>query len=152
MHWGEYVRNARIKAGLTEEDAARAAGMSHDNLLDLEGSKDELFENVSLGEARRLLAFVGLDIEDVVQRWAGPEHYQKLPSGNEHFHFRHHLLSERTRDDAETQRIADEVGFEVFSIRQCQRASDFFEGYPLHFIVDLAKAVGVNAARFIKAP
>ncbi len=152
MHWGKYVRDARIRAGKSEEDAAHAAGLSHDNLLDLEGDATELFDNVSLGEARRLLTFVGLDIEDVVQQWIGPEQYAKLPGGNDAFHFRHKLLGDRLLDSSNEERIADEVGFDVHAIQLCARASDYFEGYPIRFAVDVAKAIGVNAAKFIKGP
>ena len=54
----EVYRNRRITLGLTQDQAARIAGLSRRTLVDFETGG----ERISMGNLKRLLSAVGLDI------------------------------------------------------------------------------------------
>lgn len=118
---------------------ARAAGLSVNELSDVEQYPDALLAEISMGEARRICSRLGLDLTKLAE-----QHYQLPPTSPVALGsaFRNQLVADtRTRMGMSQADLSDKIGFEESTVQWLERTSDFIEALPVNVVIDLANAL-----------
>jgi DNA-binding transcriptional regulator YiaG len=146
------IVRARDKSGLTPPEAALLTGVSVHTIHDLEQHNDEIFDTVSLGEARRLCLSIDLDLSWLVSHRFNDNIIDT--SGNSidkaTLSTRHFLFSRRrTEINLSKDEVATRLGFGTETIDYMERTSDFFECMPIRVLVELANILSLDPLLFI---
>lgn len=145
QHIGSMIRRAREQHGLQVRECAGRCGLSEDAYSDVESQASELFENVSLGTARRICDLVGVDLLDQSSKFLNVQISERQATNDERFYSRHYLIAEarQTKGITETE-LADAIGFERVIVELLERTADFIESLPVVMIVDIASVLNLD--------
>ncbi|ACG72556.1 transcriptional regulator, XRE family [Anaeromyxobacter sp. K] len=135
------LRARRTTLGLTDAEVAGRAGLSRNELRDLEQHEDEAVHVVQLRNLRLLCAVLGVDALDLLgipcascaRADAG-----RLGGG------RHDVVRERRIALGLSQAaLADRIGFEAGVVADIERDPDYLEGWSAGLVLSLAEVLGV---------
>jgi transcriptional regulator with XRE-family HTH domain len=144
-HVGSIIREARQRLNLTEEQCARKCGLSLWSYGDVEARGGEFFSNISLGTARRICNFLGLDLLDLTARFLGLEISNRLPVDDESYYSRNQLIAyTRSKRGMTQENLADSIGFGTVTVEFLERTPDFIESLPLKVVVELARSLELD--------
>jgi DNA-binding XRE family transcriptional regulator len=112
---------------------------------DVEAYEDEFFWNISLGTARRICNFLGLDLLDLTARFLGVEISHRTPVDDESHCSRNELIAYRRLNTGMTQEnLGQSIGFETVTVEFLEETPDFIESLPIKVVVDVARSLELD--------
>ena len=147
---GGIIRNARNQKKLTTAFVASVCGLTEASYEDVETYGSEFFDNISLGEARRICDVMQLNLLDLVAKYLAVQIRETKPLTRSQYFSRHNLITEaRVKHGMSECSLGNAVGFEETSIVSMERSSDFMEVLPITLLVDIANALGLDLGLLI---
>ena len=106
---------------------------------------DEFFWNISLGTARRICNFLGLDLLDLTARFMGVEISHRTPVDDESHYSRNELIAyKRLKTGMTQENLGHTIGFETVTVEFLERTPDFVENLPIKVVVDVARSLELD--------
>ena len=132
------IKEARLKAGLSTENAAKKIGLSIAGYEDLEAYDDEVFTVISLFQLRLLSEMFSIKPMLLVQHSEAQDIEKKI-SDQELIK----MINEKINENAETvEEFSERVGWDVSTA--INDSDNIWKDWNLDGLQDICNAVGVN--------
>jgi transcriptional regulator with XRE-family HTH domain len=139
MSTAETIRSLREAAGLSEDQAALALGISHSAYGDLESYDDELIMSVSLGQARALAKLLGTTLAELLPPEVSSSRAVSLAELSSN------IRSAASQSGEGLSKLEELVGWELASF--LASPGQVTESRPIMFLQDLARSFEVSWSR-----
>lgn len=136
MKTNDLIRAKRQTLGMSDEEVARAAGISVDQYGDVEQYPDEFASSLTLSEARNVCAILGIEIIHL----AGLDsvHSKKICN-------RAHLIkSKRELKKMSAINFSSKLGFDISTVQIMESDKDFLEAWPLDLVLQVASVLEID--------
>ncbi|MCW0183429.1 MAG: helix-turn-helix domain-containing protein [Zavarzinia sp.] len=150
FNFGPVLREKRLQLGLSEEYCAEMSGLDISCHYDVEAYKDEFFNNISLGTARRLCRILKISIMDAIRGFVSPVEVVSRACSDPEFYSRNDLISKaRMAKNMSVEQLGDAVGIYEKFMGGLERSPDFIETMTIRDIVYIAAALDLDVGLLI---
>lgn len=136
------IKARRLELGLSDKDVSDQVGIGQYSYGDIEFHDDEFITQISLGEAKRVCAVLGLDLNKLLA-------IEKSSSGSE---LRNELLHHRRIElGVSVQDLSDKIGFYPEVIEKIEKDANGVDDLPIEVVNDIAKLLELPLEKLLRS-
>jgi transcriptional regulator with XRE-family HTH domain len=151
MRAHEVIREARKRAGISQEEVASRIGLTFMEYSDVEDHADEFIMVLAVSEARRLCSELGLRLVDVValeplEANLSSELPQDLSTLPKHVLVR----TQRRSLGMSLEEVAFAIGFDVAAVELAENDEHYLDTLPIAVVAELSKKLCLPLSKLLE--
>jgi transcriptional regulator with XRE-family HTH domain len=135
----EILKQKREALGIDEVKISHLTGLSVYEYGDLEAYPNEFFDQISLGEAKRVCQVLQIDIKSLLPGCVESDNPQPRV-----IHRNVLVTQERERIGLTREQLANQIGYETVAIDQVEAEEGYLDSMSPSAILDIARVLKIN--------